>query len=139
MSSQPSVQTDLHWTASDGYSTSNSNGKQSAVVLMEEDQQSDTPAPQEQHQVPPRGLGIPHSNSAPDLRLMLATELPDNRPMYLPVPGSYVGALVPYKGPEVQPSSPCISFMLPSTIPANAPLSGRGWSVSLLLQGDMLY
>lgn len=75
--------------------------------MMEEDQQSVTPAPQHQHQLPPRAAGISHSSSAPNLRLMLATELPDSRPMYLPVPGSYAGALVPYTSPEVHPDYPC--------------------------------
>lgn len=93
-------------TASDGYSTSNSISKQPEVTVMEEDQQSIAPAHQQQHQNPPRGPGMSHSSSAPDLRLTLATELPDNRPMFLPVPGSYAGALVPYKSPEVQPDSP---------------------------------
>lgn len=74
--------------------------------MMEEDQQSVTPAPQ--HQFPPTAAGIAHSSSAPNLRLMLATELPDSRPMYLPVPGSYAGALVPYTSPEVQPAYPCM-------------------------------
>ena len=114
-SSQPSEQTVLHMTASDGYSTSNSMGRQPEVTVMEEDQQSVAPASQQQHQNPARGPGMSHSSSAPDLRLMLATELPDNRPMFLPVPGSYAGALVPYKSPEVQPDSPCkLSDIMPA-------------------------
>ena len=126
-SSQPSEQTDLHITASDG----NSIGKQGAVTVMEVDQQSTAPAPQQQHRDPTRGSGMSHSTSAPDLRLILATELPDNRPMYLPAPGSYAGALVPYTSPEVQPDSP-------DNLWRHASKASAG-SVSVLLQGDMLY
>lgn len=96
---QPMMQSDLHWTASDGYSTSNSaTPKQD--VMMEEDQRVVTPASQWQHQVLPRSSGMSNSSSAPDLRLMLTTEIPQTRPMFLPNPGSYAGAMVPYKGPE---------------------------------------
>lgn len=136
-SSQPSEQTDLHMTASDA---SNSVGRQPEVTVMEQDQQSVAPAPasQQQNQNPARGPGMSHSSSAPDLRLMLATELPDNRPMFLPVPGSYAGALVPYKSPEVQPGSPCtLSSFLP--LQASSASSGLGRLVLVLLQGDMLY
>lgn len=88
---------ELHWTASDG-STSNSVSQQ--PVMMEEDQQSALPAPQHLQQTLGRSHGMSHSSSAPDLRLLLTTQLPDTRPMFLPDLGSYAGAMVPYKGPE---------------------------------------
>ena len=103
--------------ASDGYSTGNSVGKQPEVTVMQEDQLSVAHAPQQQHQNPARGPGMSHSSSAPDLRLMLAMELPDNGPMFLPVPGSYVGALVPYRSPEVQPELPCKVFGCTPAVP----------------------
>lgn len=78
---------------------------------MEEDQQSATPVPPHQERLLPRAAGMSHSSSAPDLRLMLATELPDSKPMYLPVLGSYAGALVPYTSPEVPSDYPCFSFI----------------------------
>ena len=95
------LQSDLHWTASDGYSTSNSATPQQDVT-MEEDQRLVTPASQWQHQLLPRSSGMSNSSSAPDLRLMLTTEIPHSRPMFLPNSGSYAGAMVPYKGPEVR-------------------------------------
>ena len=79
---------------------------------MEESQQSVQQELQHRHQAHSRST-MSHSSSAPDLRLLLATELPDTRPMYLPVPGSYAGALVPYKGPEVRIS--CLSTIKCST------------------------
>ena len=103
-------------TASDGYSTGNSVGKHPEVTMMQEDQQSVAPA-QQQHQNPARGPSMSHSSSAPDLRMMLATELPDNRPMFLPMPGSYAGALVPYKSLEVQPDFPCKLSVFTPAVP----------------------
>ncbi|DBA73883.1 TPA: hypothetical protein ACH3X2_009534 [Trebouxia sp. C0005] len=96
---QPGLpQPELHWTASDGYSTSNSVSQQ--TVMMEDDQQSNTPLHQQHQPTPQRTHGMSHSNSAPDLRLMLATQLPDSKPLFLPALGSYAGVMVPYKGPE---------------------------------------
>lgn len=106
-SPQTVPQIDLHWTASDSYSTGNSTSSSVGNLpsMMDEDPQSVMPTvhQQQQNQLPPRSTGLSHSSSAPDLRLLLATELPDTRPLYMPVPGSYAGALVPYKGPEVCP------------------------------------
>ena len=96
-------QPELHWTASDGYSTSNSVSHQ--TVMMEDDQQSNTPLHQQHQPTPQRTHGMSHSNSAPDLRLMLATQLPDSKPLFLPALGSYAGVMVPYKGPEVRSCS----------------------------------
>lgn len=94
-------QPELHWTASDGCSTSNSVSQQ--TVMMEDDQQCITP---QQHQsMTQRTHGMSHSSSAPDLRLMLATQIPDSKPMFLPALGSYAGVMVPYKGPEVRSCS----------------------------------
>ena len=69
--------------------------------MMEEDQQSVTPALQLHQQIPSRNYAMSHSSSAPDLRLLLATELPSTKTMFLPVQGSYAGAMVPYKSLEV--------------------------------------
>lgn len=103
-SPQTVPQIDLHWTASDSYSTGNSTSSSVGNLpsMMDEDPQSVMPTvhQQQQNQLPPRSIGLSHSSSAPDLRLLLATELPDTRPLYMPVSGSYAGALVPYKGPE---------------------------------------
>ena len=93
-------QPELHWTASDGYSTSNSVSQQ--TVMMEDDQQSNTPLHQQHQPTPQRTHGMSHSSSAPDLRLMLATQIPDSKPLSLPALGSYAGVMVPYKGPEVR-------------------------------------
>lgn len=101
------------------------------MTVMEVGQQSIAPAPQPQHRDLTREPGMSHSTSAPDLRLILATELPDTRPMYLPAPGSYAGALVPYTSPEVQPDSPDNFWHHASKASAG--------SVLVLLQGDMLY
>lgn len=97
-SAHPVIQSELQWTASDGYSTCNSLGKQD--TMMEEDQQSVTPALQLHQQIPSRNYAMSHSSSAPDLRLLLATELPSTKTMFLPVQGSYAGAMVPYKSLE---------------------------------------
>ncbi|KAL0018425.1 hypothetical protein WJX77_004755 [Trebouxia sp. C0004] len=94
----PLAQPQLCWTASDGYSTSNSVSHQ--TVMMEDDQQSITPLHQQHQPTPQRTHGMSHSNSAPDLRLMLATQLPASKPLFLPALGSYAGVMVPYKGPE---------------------------------------
>ena len=94
-------QSELQWTASDDFSTSNSNGKHDVVI--EEAPQSVVPIPPQLHpQMPPTRGALSHSSSAPDLRLLLTTELPDAKPMFLPIPGSYAGAMVPYKSPEVR-------------------------------------
>lgn len=97
---QPTMQSDLHWTSSDGYSTSTSATPRQDT-FMEEDRQPATPLSHSHQQPLSRGHGLSNSSSAPDLRLMMATDLPDVRPTYLPTPGSYAGAMVPYKGPEV--------------------------------------
>jgi len=99
----PLAQPELYWTASDGYSTSNSVSQQ--IVMMEDDQQSITPLHQQHQPMPQRTHGMSHSNSAPDLRLMLATQLPESKPLFLPALGSYAGVMVPYKGPEVRSCS----------------------------------
>lgn len=69
---------------------------------MDEDQQSVTPntsSSQDHFCDHPMGM-LSSSNSAPDLRLLLTTSLPDAHDMFLPTSGSYAGALVPYKGPQ---------------------------------------
>lgn len=70
---------------------------------MDEDQQSVTPnTSSSQHHFSDHPMGmLSSSNSAPDLRLLLTTSLPDAHGMFLPTSGSYAGALVPYKGPQV--------------------------------------
>jgi len=121
-------QPELHWTASDGYSTSNSVSKN--TVMMEDDQQSNTP---QQHQsMTQRTHGMSHSNSAPDLRLMLATQLPNSKPLFLPALGSYAGVMVPYKGSEVRSCSTS----------HDAAHNTAGFNLHAMLsdlQGDMLY
>ncbi len=79
---------------------------------MEEDQQSVTPTHQVHQQLPPRNNGMSHSSSAPDLRLLLTTELPDTKQTFLPVAGSYAGVMVPYKGPEVRTARLRMAAML---------------------------
>ncbi len=123
-------QPELHWTASDGYSTSNSVSQQ--TVMMEDDQQSNTPLHQQHQPTPQRTHGMSHSNSAPDLRLMLATQLPDSKPLFLPALGSYAGVMVPYKGPEVRSCSTS----------HDAAYNTAGFNLHAMLsdlQGDMLY
>lgn len=70
---------------------------------MEEDEQSDTPttsiSPQQSSHEPIPMLS--NSSSAPDLRLLLTTGLPDTQHMFPATAGSYAGALVPYKGSQV--------------------------------------
>lgn len=76
---------------------------------MEEDEQAATPSTQASRRPSSEGM-LSHSSSAPDLRLLLTTPLPDNQHMFLPNAGSYAGALVPYKGPQV--SLPCSCYAL---------------------------
>ena len=68
---------------------------------MEEDEQSATPTALTLLESSADEPMLTHSNSAPDLRLLLTTGLPDTRDMFLPTAGSYAGALVPYKSPQV--------------------------------------
>lgn len=68
---------------------------------MEEDEQSATPTALTLLESSADEPMLTHSSSAPDLRLLLTTALPDTRDMFLPTFGSFAGALVPYKSPQV--------------------------------------
>ena len=80
---------------------------------MEEDGQSATPVARQNGLS--RSYNVPmlnHSNSAPDLRLLLNSSLPEAQGTVLPNDCSYAGAMVPYKGPQVRIECACLIFCL---------------------------
>ena len=98
-----------------GSSTNNSTSYSFSqhACAMEEDGQSATPIAH--HNGPSRSYNVPmlsHSNSAPDLRLLLSTSLPEAPSTVLPNDYSYAGAMVPYKGPQVRIERACFIFCL---------------------------